>query len=262
VKSSYNFLGQPTPHLIAHRGGNILGMAKQNTLAAFQSAADIGYRYIETDVLLTKDNKVIIYHGSRNRRQQHKTSQYKRKTIQGMTYSQIKRTIKPGGEEVPLLSDALAAFPKMLFNIDAKTKEVVKPLAQTIKQAKATDRVCIASFGYKRTLGVAELLGGQQRVCTSIGPGGFSAYYLHTRLRQKLLESKIDSMGVGCLQLPHRFVSSRLIEVAHRRQKMVHAWTVNTQRTMFRMLEVGVDGIVTDEAQLLKDVVKRSKNNN
>jgi glycerophosphoryl diester phosphodiesterase len=258
MRTKYDFLSQPTPHLIAHRGGNAIGKDKQNTLAAFQSAIDLGYEYIETDVLLTSDGQVMVYHGSKNRRQQLRTSQKRRKTMQSMTYAQINKQIRPGGERVPLLEEALEAFPGIRFNIDAKTKEVVKPLAEVIKRTKTIKRVCIASFSYKRTLGVAQFLGGQQKVCTSIGPAGFSAYFIHSRMN-RLFKQKLGSLGVGCIQIPYRFASKNLIDVAHSNGKMVHVWTVNNTRHMARLLDMGVDGIVTDETKALQTLANRRK---
>jgi glycerophosphoryl diester phosphodiesterase len=258
MRTKYDFLSQSTPHLIAHRGGNAAGKNKQNTLAAFQSAADLGYKYIETDALLTSDGQVVVYHGSKNRRQQIRTSQKRRKTMQNMTYAGINKQISPGGERVPLLEEALEAFPDIRFNIDAKTKEVVKPLADVIKRTKTIKRVCIASFSYKRTQGVAQLLGGQQKVCTSIGPAGFSAYFIHSRMN-RLFKQKLGSLEVGCIQIPYRFTSKNLIDAAHAHGKMVHVWTVNNTRHMARLLDLGVDGIVTDETKALQTLANRRK---
>lgn len=258
MKSKYDFLNQPGPHLIAHRGGNGAGIDKLNTLPAFQSAADLGYRYIETDVVVTADGKVIIYHGSRSRRQGRKTDQQKRKIVQRMTYDQINKLVRPGGEKVPLLEEVISSFPRISFNIDAKTKEVVKPLADVIDKTKSINRVCLASFKHKRTLGAAELLGGKQGVCTSVGPAGFSAYMLNSKVRSAF-KNKVGGLGVGCLQIPYKLANSGLIRTAHEHGVMVHVWTVNRAEAMAKMLELGVDGIVTDETRQLMQVANRSK---
>jgi glycerophosphoryl diester phosphodiesterase len=258
MKSKYHFLNQPGPHFIAHRGGNAAGKDKLNTLPAFQSAVDLGYKYIETDVVLTADGKVIVYHGARSKRQEKKTAQQKRKTIQKMTYDQINKYINPDGENVPLLEEVLGSFPKALFNIDAKTKEVVRPLAEAIRKTASLNRVCVASFSHKRTLGVANLLGGQDNVCTSLGPAGFSAYLLHSKMKSAFA-NKITRLGVGCLQVPYKLVTKDLIKTAHQNGILVHVWTVNQAAAMAKMLELGVDGIVTDETTRLMKVAGRSK---
>jgi glycerophosphoryl diester phosphodiesterase len=253
MKSKYSYLKPAPPHLLAHRGGDEAGINQQNTLAAFKSAVGMGYKYIETDVVLSKDGKVVIYHGSRSRRQQRKTGLHRRKILQNMTYAEIKKLFSPTGIDIPLLEDALHQFPDTFFNIDAKTDEVVAPLAKIIKKAKAVDRICAASFKYKRTLGVANLLGGQDRVCTSVGPLGFSHYLLHTKT-PRAFKKKLDSLAVGCLQIPHRLVSKELLREAHKRGVMVHAWTVNDPAGIKRMLRLGVDGIVSDKIKTLHNL--------
>ena len=258
MESKYSFLNQPRPHLIAHRGGNALGADKLNTLLAFQSAVDLGYKYIETDVVLSSDGKVVVYHGSKSRRQQRKTDQCRRKIIQGMTYDRINKQINSGGEPVPLLEDVIRTFPRTFFNIDAKTKEVVRPLADVVRKTRAINRICIASFNYKRTLGVANLLGGQDKVCTSIGPTGFGTYFLYSRMKS-IFKEKISRLKIGCLQIPYKLVSKELVRTAHDNGIMVHVWTVNKTAIMSKMLDLGIDGIVTDETKGLIDVANRSK---
>lgn len=242
------FFQTETPHLFAHRGGSLAGKENENTLAAFRSAADNGCKYLETDVLLTRDNQVITYHGSRTKKEAKKTGLLTRKKIRSLSLKEL-NALRGKNEPTPLLEDVISAFPTMRISIDAKTDEVVTALVQIIERTNSVGRVCIASFRLKRLLRAAQLFEGVDSVAL--------AYCLHPRFKGLVRAfpgfflGGLRAKGVDCIHIHHKTVDSRIVEVAHGHGILVYAWTVNTKADFERCIEVGVDGIISDETELL-----------
>lgn len=254
TRTTPEFLEHLGPIAYAHRGGNILGTERQNTMAAFQSAYDLGYRYLETDVICSADEQVVVSHGSRSRRDEAKTGLQRRSWLQSMTYEEITDHVSAGGEQIPLLEEVLAVFPDMKLNIEPKTREAAVPLGNLIAERDIIDRVCVASFRYVHTKAVVEQIrerkGRSIQVCTVAGPTGSLAVAAG-------LSSYVRRAGFDCLQLPHGRTTARVVERAHDMDLKVHVWTPNDESSMVTALEKGVDGIMSDEIVLLKDVIGR-----
>ncbi|HEX5798212.1 MAG TPA: glycerophosphodiester phosphodiesterase family protein, partial [Candidatus Saccharimonadales bacterium] len=151
----------PTPHLFAHRGGSGAGSARENTMAAFQAAVKLGFKFIETDVIVTRDNHVITYHGSANFFMKIIFGLEIRRNVQKMNYSKIQKNITLGGESIPEFSEVLSKFKGQNFCIDIKTNEAVKPLVEIIKKQKAEKRIVITSFSKNRSIRANRLLHGE-----------------------------------------------------------------------------------------------------
>lgn len=236
-------------HVFAHRGGNASGKGTENTLMAFSSAYDLGYRYLETDVVVTRDKQVVTYHGARNQREASKTGYMTRKYIQSLDYQTICEQVKSGEQRVPLLKDVLTAFPDAKFSIDVKTAEVVAPFAEVIKSTKSFDSVCVASFSLRRLARASGLLGGTNKVAL--------AYCVHPRLSRLLrafpgifMRLFADRM-IDCLHVHTSGISSGVISKAHANGIVVYAWTVNDAKDFERLKNMSVDGIITDETRAI-----------
>ena len=145
----------------AHRGGN--EFAPENSFRAFKSAVDIGYKYLETDVHLTKDGFLIAFHDDTLDRVTDKSG-----LIRDLTLSEIKKAKIAGTDEIPLLSELLNSFTDCFFNIDCKVDETVQPLINLINNKDFINRVCIGSFSQKRINFIRKSLG--KDVKTSMGP--------------------------------------------------------------------------------------------
>lgn len=237
------------PIAFAHRGGDALGADIENTLKAFRSAHELGYRYMETDVILSADKKVVAIHGSKNLKEQVRTGLPLRSILQSLEYKEIRRRYKMGGEDIPLLGDLFDEFDDIRVNIDPKTDEVVRPLGRLLIDRSLTDRIGIGSFSYRRTKGVAEILGGQDRVCTAVGRLGAVASMARIALY-------LSRTRAACLQLPHEKVSESMVSMAHRQGLKLHVWTVNEMPRMRTALTMRVDGIMTDNVIGLKEVLR------
>ncbi len=229
----------------AHRGDQ--SAAPENTLPAFEGALRLGFRYLETDVHVTRDGVVLAFHDASLDRV---TDQ--RGTIAELDYDQV-RTARVGEREpVPLLEDLLGTFPSARVNIDPKSDAAVDPLIDVIRRTRAEARVCIGSFDGNRLKRVRQALPG---ICTSM------ARAETTRARFASLGLPWRGGGAACAQVPVWWngilvVDRRFVRAMHARAIPVHVWTVNEASEMNRLLDLGVDGLMTDCPALLKSVLE------
>ena len=218
-------------------------------MAAFDAAVDLGYRYLETDVHATSDGVLVAFH---NRRLDGVTD--RSGVVSARPWSYVRQTKVDGREPIPQLSDILSAWPDVRVNIDPKSDSAVDPLIAMIRDLRAVDRVCVGSFSKRRLDRVRAALG--EELCTSLAPS--EAVTLYTRAHG--LPTPFRTANRPCAQLPARrgplvVCTERVVEYAHRQGMQVHAWTVNSCDEMKRLLDIGVDGIITDEEVVLRDVL-------
>jgi glycerophosphoryl diester phosphodiesterase len=253
------FVDQPGPIAFAHRGG--AGEAPENTLAAFEVAVALGYEYLETDAHLTGDGVLVAFHDEHLDRVTDRTGAIARLGIAeveaadaGYAFSRDGGQTFPlrgGGLRIPRLVDILARWPAIRVNIDPKSDACVEPLAVLLDRLGAWERVCIGSFSDRRLQHVRAL--GRGRACTSMGPRAVAL--------ARLLGSSgvMPRLGADCLQVPLRrgavrILTKRFVEAAHRAGIPVHVWTINDEATMNDVLDLGVDGIMSDRLRVLRDV--------
>ncbi|MBT3248972.1 MAG: glycerophosphodiester phosphodiesterase [Actinobacteria bacterium] len=239
------FLDHPRPLAFAHRGG--AGDWPENTMPAFNHAAELGYRYIETDVHVTADGVVVAFHDDRLDRVTDQQG-----LIADLSWEQVQTARVDGREPIVLFSTLLTDFPQMRINIDPKDDAVVEPLAALLGEHDALDRVCVGAFSDRRINQLRSLLGPD--LCTSAGPLGVA------RFRSAGFGLPFASPNFQCLQVPVsirgvRLVDKRLVDSAHQQGLQVHVWTIDEATEMERLLGLGVDGIMTDRLSVLKQVL-------
>ncbi len=247
AKTAHPFLSHGGPIPFAHRGG--AGDWPENTMPAFAGAVALGYRYVETDVHLTADGVVLAFHDDRLDRVTDKVG-----VIEELPWSEIREARVDGKEPIPLLEELLTTWPDLRINIDPKHDAVVEPLAQVLRSFDAIDRVCIGSFSDKRIHRLEELLGPD--LCTSLGPKGVA------RLRASSFGLGRRHPGGRCVQVPPSaggvtLVDRRFIDRAHASNLDVHVWTIDDADEMHRLLDLGVDGIMTDMPGVLREVLMK-----
>lgn len=235
------FFDAPPPVAFAHRGG--AGEAAENSLAAFRAAVDLGFSYLETDVHLTADGVVLAFHDDRLDRVTDGTG-----AIAELPWSEVARARIEGREPIPRLEELLEAFPDAHFNIDAKHDAVVEPLARVLEATGAARRVCVASFDDRRVARLRELLPG---VAASLG----------VRAVARLRTGTLRAAPGQCVQVPPRargvpIVTRRFVDRAHRLGLPVHVWTIDDPQEMADLLDLGVDGIMTDRPAVLREVLE------
>jgi glycerophosphoryl diester phosphodiesterase len=242
------------PLAIAHRGGDAAGKPKQNTVEAFSAAQKLGYRYVETDVILAASGELVLVHGARNWLQAGVGRDITRKNMQKMSLEQMRAIVKPGGGEVPTLDEVLRTFPKTKFILDLKTDEEIQPLAKLIKRLKAQDRVCICGFDYKRTEAIKEIFGRLPiTYALTIGRG------IRFKNMNLLLLKKGQLKGVEAVFLHHSLVSPPMIHLIHRRGLKAVVWTANSSIGIKHAVRSGVDGIISDRVVLLSTILDRAR---
>lgn len=142
MRRSYEFLDHPGPIPFAHRGG---GGRPENSMAAFQRAVDLGYRYLETDAHATADGVVVAFHDRTLDRVTDRTG-----AIARLPFTEVQKARIDGAEPIPRLEDVLGSFPDARVNVDLKDAPVIGPLAETLHRTNAWHRVCITSFSTRR----------------------------------------------------------------------------------------------------------------
>jgi glycerophosphoryl diester phosphodiesterase len=246
-------VAEPLPYLadpplaFAHRGG--AGDWPENTMPAFENAVALGFRHLETDVHLTADGVLLAFHDHSLDRVTDREG-----VIAGLPWSEVRRARVDGREPIVLLEDLLGAWPDVHVNIDPKHDDSVEPLADAIVRAGAVDRVGIGSFSDRRIARLRGRLG--PRLCTALGPKGVA------RLRTASFGVPAGRFDAAhCVQVPptargRALVDERFVRAAHDRGLQVHVWTVDEPAEMTRLLDLGVDGIMTDRPAVLKQVLQ------
>jgi glycerophosphoryl diester phosphodiesterase len=224
----------------AHRGGG--AESPENTMRAFRHAVELGFRYLETDAHLTVDGQIVAFHD-------HVLDRVTdgRGSVAAVPWS-VMASARIDGEPPVLLRDLLEAFPHARVNIDPKHDAVVAPLARLLQELDAVDRVGIGAFSSRRLARMRALCG--PRLATSVGP----------RQIARMRYLPWGPWGAACVQVPERWgrfqvVERRFLAHCHARGLQVHVWTIDDADTMHRLLDLGVDGLMTDRPTVLKQVL-------
>jgi glycerophosphoryl diester phosphodiesterase len=244
------YLDYEGPIPLAHRGFDVSGL--ENSLVAFQAALDLGFRYLETDVHATSDGVLLAFHDENLDRVTDRTGR-----IPELPWAEVARARIGGRERIPRLEEMLDAWPDARFNIDIKTAGAIGPLVRVIERVSAHDRVCVTSFSdTRRRMALRRFT---RPVATSAGQSLTAAFVL-AAASGSIRAAHAALRDVDGLQVPVTFrgipvVTVRNVELAHAAGKFVHVWTINDSTEMHRLLDLGVDGLVSDRADLLKEVL-------
>lgn len=272
------------PLVLAHRGFAPDG--GENTLAAFEAAVELGCTHVETDVHATADGVVIAFHDDSLDRVTDRTGR-----VSELPWAEVQRARITGGHPVPTLEELLLALPGTRFNIDLKADGAVEPTVEVVERLGVHDRVLLTSFDDGRRLRALGMLSrpvatsaGQARtallwgasrllvVAAGIGVGTAEAAGGRMAAPGRHIATATEewahrlihriARGIDAYQVPEQFKGLRVVDhafldAAHLAGAQVHVWTVNDEPTMERLLDLGVDGLVTDRADLALGVVER-----
>jgi glycerophosphoryl diester phosphodiesterase len=238
-----HYLDLPAPIAFAHRGGAAVG--DENTTAAFGRAVELGYRYLETDTHATADDVAVVFHDATLQRLFGRPG-----TVRDLRWNDLAALRVNGAAAVPRLDEVLDAWPQIRFNIDVKADTGVEPALKVIEATGARDRVLLASFSDRRLARIRAATGPQ--VASSLGMRGVA----------RLWSAGVrPPPGVVAVQVPPAYgrlplVTPRFIRRAHRYGLQVHVWTIDDPQQMRYLLDLGVDGIMTDRIEVLRDVYR------
>ena len=257
------FLDHPRPIAFAHRGG--AAHAPENSWPAFEHAVKLGYAYLETDARATFDGKLVAFHDRNLERVTDAEG-----PINMKSYREVAALRVAGSEPIPLIEDLLGAWPDVRFNIDVKDEAGIPLLPGVLRRTSAWDRVCLTSFSGARLRAVRKLL--DHPVCMTTSPSAIAAvrYSIGVGSRgstgptgpgrsqeppTRLLARRLAQAGACCAQVPGRVATRPFVRRAHALGLDVHVWTINDRAGMTRFLDLGVDGIMTDDIETLRAVL-------
>ena len=247
LPATHPFLDHPGPLPIVHRGGAL--EAYENTVDAFEQAVALGYRYIETDVRATCDGVLLAFHDASLSRVTDRDG-----VIAAMPWSEVGQARVHGRGRIPTVAELLTDFPDVRFNLDAKDAATLRPLARLLRDPELLRRVCVGSFSDRRLAWLRAALGPD--LCTSLAPREV------LRLKAGALRGRTVRLPTTarCVQVPPgprwaRLVDRRFVVAAHAHGLAVHVWTVDDAARMSWLLDLGVDGIMTDRPATLRRVL-------
>ena len=242
------YAGDGGPYAVAHRGG--AGLAPENTIAAFGRSYALGVRYLETDVRLTADGVCVAFHDARLRR-----TTGARGRLADLVWDDV-RELRVGGEPVPRLAELLDAFPDARFTIDVKEPRALAPLAADIHDCRAAERVCLAGAADRVLAEARESFG----LATALGWESLTRLALAARTGDRLSWARCRATRAQFAHVPLRLgrvpvFAERLVAMAADLGVRVLVWTVDDPALMHRLLDEGVDGVITDRPDLLREVL-------
>ncbi|NND04216.1 MAG: glycerophosphodiester phosphodiesterase [Acidimicrobiia bacterium] len=251
------YLSLEHPIRFAHRGSRVLW--PENTVYAFERAVAMGYRYIETDVRISKDGHVVVFHDEtleRTTDSRGKVSDWHLDELRKLDAAfhfdhEGGHPLRGQGVRISSLADVFAEFPDVYFNIDLKGPNLEWPVADVIRQAGREDSVMIGSFVGLRTARFRRITNGA--VATSAGPRDTIMMWAASR-RGRFVRRPVEAY-----QIPFNYkslpIDQKYVDAIHNSGAQVHFWTVNEKPDMHRLLDLGADGIVTDRPDALNEVL-------
>lgn len=243
------FFSPDSPRILAHRG--LASEAPENTMLAFVKALSIGVQYLEIDVHASYDGVAVIAHDADLNRVAGRSLR-----VDQLTFAELTRIRLGHQQSFCSLTEALDAFPEARFSIDLKADAVVGPTVKAILDTAATNRVLIAAFDDRRRRAAVRDLPG---VATSASSRTFGLAFAAAKLDQQSLVRHLVR-NVDAVQAPERYKGVRIItpsvvDALKSAGVEVHVWTINDEVAMHKLLDMGVDGLITDRADIALRVV-------
>ncbi len=246
-RGRFPFLDHPRPIAFAHRGGG--AEAEENTWPAFENAVALGYSHIETDVQASRDGVAVIFHDDTLERMTGR-----RGTVATLEWSELAALRTRGGNRLVRLDELLSAWPALYVNIEPKDDGAVAALVEVATRCEALNRVGVGAFDPRRIARLRAALGPD--LCWSPAHAGVFRLWLAG------FGAPCGHLSFPVVQVPPSWsaipvVTRRFVAAAHARSIDVHVWTVDEEAEMERLIDLGVDGIMTDRPTLLKQVLTR-----
>lgn len=220
-------------------------------MVAFEHAVGLGYHYLETDVRATADGVLVTFHDADLGRMTDHSGH-----IADLPWSVVRQARVAGLHPIPLLEEVLGTWPEVRVNIDPKHDGALCPLMDVLERTAAVARVCVGAFSDRRVARIRRAVGPD--LCSSLGPVGVA------RLKAASRRMPAGRLPGACAQVP---VATRgilvtdacFVDAAHQRGMQVHVWTIDDAGEMERLLDLGVDGIMTGRPRVLKQVLQDRK---
>lgn len=251
--------------VVAHRGDSMF--FPENSIPAFKSAVDIGVDIIETDVHISSDGVIFIWHDENTKKIDGSTKHVTDRTWEdlksldiGLIYKDKdgNKPFKDHGLTLMTFKEALETFPTARFNVDLKDKkdELVKGFYEILEEEDAFNRVLVASFHSKNLRAIRKI---SDRVITSYGQSEVLAAVLLNKVKLTFILKLIHKKLPPIIQVPEaagiiKVVTRSFIKALHKLGVKIQVWTINDKEDMKRLYKMGVDGVMTDDPRTLMEV--------
>ena len=245
------------PIAMAHRGSMLLW--PENTMKAFQEAVDLGYRYLETDLQISRDGVLVTFHDDTLERTTDGTgpvSDHLLADLRDLDAGYRFRTngdypYRSRGIRIPTLEEVVTTYPDRVFSLDLKSDGMEEALVETIRRLDLWDRVIVGSFSDARLRRFRSL--ADRPVAMSAGPREILRFVAAARLRLPH-RPVADTFQVPVKQAI-TIVSARTVRAARAIGVPLIVWTINDRAEMQELLDLGVDGIITDRPDVLRTLI-------
>jgi glycerophosphoryl diester phosphodiesterase len=236
------FFSSSRPLVFAHRGGSAL--APENTMAAFDKGLALGADGLELDVHLSRDGAVVVHHD----RVLDRTT-----TLRGAVVDRTADELRRAA--VPTLADVLARHrdTRVIVELKVNSEVLARAAVDVVRRADAVDRVCFGSFGWRVLRAVRAI---EPSVATSAAREEVRFALYRCWCRWPVARVAYSGYQVPELSGRTRVVSPRFVKDAHAAGLGVHVWTVDTEETARRLLDAGVDGLITDRPDIIVPLVR------
>jgi glycerophosphoryl diester phosphodiesterase len=263
-KGRQSVVGGGWPVNLAHRGAS--AVVPENTLEAFRLAVEMGAGGLELDVHLTRDGHVVVIHDSTLDRTTGGSGAVAEMTLDELRGVDAGHNFSPDGGtlpyrglglRIPTLAEVLQEFPGVALNIDMKADHpgIEAAVLGVLREADAEERALVVSSRHGAVRRFRRISGG--RISTGASRWETGVFYLLGRLHLE----RLALPAYDALQVPPRhrgipLVTRRFVKAAHARGVRVDAWTINSADEMRRLLDLGVDVIMTDRPETLAGVLE------
>jgi glycerophosphoryl diester phosphodiesterase len=254
------------PVNLAHRGASAL--APENTIEAFRVAVEAGAGGLELDVHMTRDGHIVVIHDATVDRTTNGSGAISEMTLDELRRLDAGHTFSPDGGStrhyrgrgvrVPTLGEVLEEFPVVAVNIEIKagTPGIEETVLGVLRQTNALGRALVVSTAHNIVKRFRKVSGGH--VSTGASRWEIGVFYISSRVRlERLVRPAYDALQVPLRHRGIPVVTPRFIRAAHARGVRVDAWTINQADEMRRLLDLGVDVIMTDRPGTLAEVLQR-----
>jgi glycerophosphoryl diester phosphodiesterase len=265
LKRERRTAGRPWPVNFAHRGAS--ARAPENTLEAFRLAVAAGAGGLELDVRMTRDGEVVVIHDATVDRVTDGSG-----AVAGMTLDEVRRLdagssfssdggrtypYRGRGVRIPTLAEVYEEFPDTCVNADIKEaqSEAEEAVLGVIQEATAEGRTLVASTDHAVLRRFRKVSGGL--ISTGASRREIAAFYVLSRLHlEALVTPAYDALQVPVEHRGIKLVTPRFLGAAHSRGVRVDVWTINDAAEMRRLLDLGVDVIMTDRPEVLESLLR------
>jgi glycerophosphoryl diester phosphodiesterase len=264
ANSDYPALRGPLPLTFAHRGG--AGLWPENTLEAFRGAVALGSSHLETDLRMTRDGEIVLMHDARLDRTTNGSGEVSAHTLAELKRLDAGHHFSPDGKTfpyrgrgvtIPTFAELVAAAPSARFNVEIKERgpfDLPRALIAFVERHALADRVVVAAERHELVRDFRRLSAG--RIATSASRRECLQFWLASRVSL----TAVLRPPYQALQIPVRagnatLVTPRLLDAAHRAGVAVHVWTIDDPIEMAALLDLGVDGLMSDYPDRLQGVV-------